>query len=217
MKPERLRLTLKSAATFGKGDGVAGFIDVDIEHDSYGFPYLRGKTLKGLLSESAENVVYALKLQNNPTDWKKCKDELFGIGGRGLEEQGLLHIGNACLPENLQRLFKYELENETFTKDDILNSLTGIRCQTAITPENAPDHSSLRAMRVLLKNTILEAPLIFKFDPTTEALSLLVAAVLDFRRAGTARNRGRGWLYAELDNEATTRKLFEEFTKAVKT
>ena len=40
--------------------GVAGLIDREVEHDRYGLPYLHGRTLKGLLGEEADNLLYAL-------------------------------------------------------------------------------------------------------------------------------------------------------------
>jgi hypothetical protein len=46
-------------------------------------------------------------------------------------------------------------------------------------------------------------------------LQLLTSAVLDFRHAGTGRNRGRGWLSAELDDTQVTQKLFAAFGKAI--
>ena len=33
MIPTKIRLELKSASTFGNGDGVAGVVDREIEHD----------------------------------------------------------------------------------------------------------------------------------------------------------------------------------------
>ena len=60
-----LRLTIETAATFGSGRGVPGLIDRDIEHDKHGFPYMRGRTLKGLLAESGEGVVFVLAV----IDW----------------------------------------------------------------------------------------------------------------------------------------------------
>lgn len=217
--PSIIRLELKSAATFGRGDGLAGLVDVEIEHDRHGFPFMRGRTLKGLLNESAENVVYALvELQNHDKEkWSKAKDMLFGKPGRGLEEKASLHIGDACLPKRLQAILMHQLykNKPSLTPDDVLYSLTGIRHQTAVNPRGAPDHASLRSMRVLLKGTVLESHLTFQKEPSADALALLVAAVMDFRRAGTARNRGRGWLRAELDDEETTRNLFDIFAKAV--
>ena len=40
-----LKLTLQTDATFGRGDGIAVLVDVEVEHDQYGMPYLRGREL----------------------------------------------------------------------------------------------------------------------------------------------------------------------------
>lgn len=210
MTPTIIKITLKSAATFGRGDGVPGLVDREIEHDAKGFPFLRGKTLKGVLAESAENVVFALEQFTETKDeWRKAKNELFGVGGRGLKERGLLHIGDAQLPADLREAAK------GWTKEDVLYSLTGIRRQTAINADGGPDHATLRSMRVLLPGITLEAPIHFDTPPTDRQLQLLAAAVLDFRRAGTGRNRGRGWLKAELAGEVDTKILFEQFKEAI--
>ena len=212
-----LRLYLKSAATFGRGDGIAGLIDREIEYDRNGFPYLKGKTLKGLLLESAENVVYALEDLQGRGGWGEVKKHLFGIPGRGWSEKGILHVGDACLPHILTQVLLVERERygEKFSHARILRSLTGIRWQTAMNPDGGPDRSTLRSMRVLLRGVTLEAALTFDNEPTDKEKWLLAATVLDFRRAGTGRNRGRGWLQADLEDATTTRQLFEQFTKAV--
>jgi CRISPR/Cas system CMR subunit Cmr4 (Cas7 group RAMP superfamily) len=56
MEIYHLKIKLLSDTTFGRGDGVAGLIDQEVEHDANGFPYLRGRTLKGLLSEECDNI-----------------------------------------------------------------------------------------------------------------------------------------------------------------
>jgi len=210
MTPTTIKITLKSAATFGRGDGVPGLVDREIEHDTNGFPFLRGKTLKGLLAESAENVVYSLgKFASNKEEWKEAKKQLFGEGGRGLEERGSLHIGDAQLPADLREAAK------DWSKEDVLYSLTGIRRQTAINADGGPDHATLRSMRVLLPGITLEAPIHFDVPPSERQLQLLTAAVLDFRRAGTGRNRGRGWLKAELAGGTDMKALFESLKEAI--
>lgn len=216
MAPQKIRITIKSAATFGRGDGVAGLVDREIEHDQYGFPFLRGKTLKGLLAESAENVVFALKDQPDQPDWRGIKDALFGKPGQGNTERGALRIGDATLSAGLRSALQKELDAEppTLTKEDILYGLTGIRRQTAMNEYGAPEHATLRSMRVLLPGVILEADLHID-NPTDDQLSLLTAACLDLRRAGTGRNRGRGHILVELDDAATTQSLFNTFAKAV--
>ena len=57
----RLTFTLLSDATFGRGEGIAGLIDREVEHDRFGLPYLRGRTLKGLVSEEADNLLFVLE------------------------------------------------------------------------------------------------------------------------------------------------------------
>lgn len=209
MTPTHIRITLKSAATFGRGDGVPGLVDREVEHDAKGFPFLRGKTLKGLLAESAENVLYSLgKFTKDKAEWESAKKQLFGIGGRGLEERGSLHIGDAQLPEDLR------IAAKDWKPEDVLYSLTGIRRQTAINADGGPDHATLRSMRVLLPDVTLEAPIHFEGAVTDRQLQLLAATVLDLRRAGTGRNRGRGWLNAELAG-ADMKTLFEQFKEAI--
>ena len=44
-----LQITLVSQATFGRGDGVAGLVDIEVLHDEMGLPFLHGRSLKGLL------------------------------------------------------------------------------------------------------------------------------------------------------------------------
>ena len=53
-----LRFSLESDATFGRGDGIPGLIDQDVALDREGFPYLHGRTLKGLLNEVCADILY---------------------------------------------------------------------------------------------------------------------------------------------------------------
>jgi hypothetical protein len=218
-----LRLELLSAATFGRGDGVAGLVDREVEQDQDGFPFLRGRTLKGLLAESAEDVVFAFE-QQGERRWSDIKSELFGKPGSGLSRRGTLHVGEARLPEGLRRLLLAELRNGALKRDDIserdqiLVALTGIRRQTAMNHYGAPDRDSLRSMRVIVRGCIFEAELIIdnqSNDTSDESRTdlywtLLAGAALGLRRGGTGRNRGRGWLKASLIDETTTRKYFEK-------
>ncbi|PVE30161.1 hypothetical protein DC030_15410, partial [Enterococcus faecalis] len=56
-----IRLKLLSDATFGRGDGVSGLVDEEVEHDARtGLPLVRGRTLKGLLVEGCADIFYAL-------------------------------------------------------------------------------------------------------------------------------------------------------------
>jgi CRISPR/Cas system CMR subunit Cmr4 (Cas7 group RAMP superfamily) len=77
MSTYTLKIKLLSDTTFGRGDGVAGLVDQEVEHDRYGFPYLRGRTLKGLLSEECDNLIAVLPDDNQQDDEKMVKMELY--------------------------------------------------------------------------------------------------------------------------------------------
>jgi len=126
----QLRITLQSDATFGRGDGVAGLVDEEIEHDDrFGLPYLRGRTLKGLLVEECANILYALMRQGNPA-LEACKQAaraLFGSPGSTLANDGLLRVGHAQLPAVLRRAVQEDVRGGRLKPAQVLESLTAIR------------------------------------------------------------------------------------------
>jgi hypothetical protein len=211
MKEAVLQLELRSTATFGRGDGVAGLVDSEIEHDQNGFPFLRGRTLKGLLFEAAEDLVFAFKEQGEEK-WKDVRDELFGRSGSNTGTQGILHVGDAQIAAALRTLMLAERNasgDEHYHKDEILAAFTGIRRQTAMNPYGGPEHGSLRSLRVVLRNTVLTAALSFARAPEPDEWALLTGATLGLKAAGTGRNRGRGRLRATLNDEAFMRQYLE--------
>ena len=222
----QLRFTLKSDATFGRGDGVAGLVDEEIEHDdATGLPFLRGRTLKGLLVEECANIAFALTRSDKATpEWlEQASRSLFGNPGSTLDDDGLLHVGNAGLPSALHEAILADVKAHRISSADVLESLTAIRRQTAMSEDGAPDHESLRNMRVLLRGLTLYADLRAESPLTVHQRALLAACVLGLRRAGTGRNRGRGHLCDVQLHELTrtgetdiTNEAFKEFTRLVK-
>lgn len=218
MPTYKLQFKLRSAATFGRGDGVAGLVDREVEHDAHGLPILRGRTLKGLLAEECANIVYALEKQGDSHNWNRDAHELFGSPGSTIEEIGILRVSDARPPENLRYSVRAAIEDGSSTPDQILESLTAIRRQTSMNEHGAPEHGSLRSMRVILPGTIFEASLDFDQEPNDRSLALLVACTLAWRRAGTERNRGRGRLSATLfgpDGADITERYYRVFAKEV--
>lgn len=216
-----IRIKLLSDTTFGRGDGVAGLVDSEVEHDRYGFPYLRGRTLKGLLSEECDNLVLLLP---NPQQehWLNFRNDLFGQPGSINDTMAKMHVGDACLPADLRQAVAQQQQQDGFpTCEDVLNSLTTIRKQTAIDPENgAPVEHSLRSMRVIVRaqsdsKPSYEAPLFFDIDPTPDMLALLGVGTLALRRMGSGRNRGRGHVQCTLHyrDEDITKKHIDRFGK----
>ncbi|MCB0174066.1 MAG: RAMP superfamily protein [Anaerolineae bacterium] len=200
MELYKLRLELQSETTFGRGDGLAGVVDREVEHDPFGLPYLRGRTLKGLLAEECANMLYVLKQQQPRLEQKymPVAARLFGQPGSGLEQDVYLYFGDAVLPHDLRLAVQAEVEQNHISRLDVLEALTDIRRQTAVDETGVPDPHSLRSMRVILPELFFEADLIFTETPTPEAINLLNLCAMALRRAGTGRNRGRGRIKATL-------------------
>ncbi len=215
MSTYTLKIKLLSDTTFGRGDGVAGLVDQEVEHDRYGFPYLRGRTLKGLLSEECDNLIAVLPDDNQRQHWQKIANDLFGKPGSTIESQAKIHVGDACLPGDLRKAIAAQLDREqerqkkgykpNLTSTDILESLTTIRRQTAIDPEDgAPTEHSLRSARVILRELPFESKLLFETELNKDSeddknmLALLVVGTLALRRIGSGRNRGRGHVQCSL-------------------
>jgi len=207
-----LTVQLLSDATFGRGAGLAGSVDVEIEHDQQGCPFIGGRALKGLLVEEWANLRFALG-----TDaWDEAAAWLFGTSG---DAHAHMHVGAATLPPDLVAAIGRDPVAKRLTAQQILAALTGIRRQTAIDAETgAPERASLRAMRVLLRDTDLIAPLDFDAAPPPEGqnylLGLLAACALATRRGGTGRNRGRGKLQLRLHAATPTDYRDSSFTTA---
>lgn len=221
METYKLQLKLLSDATFGRGDGVAGLVDTEVEHDSQGLPYLRGRTLKGLLAEECANILFALAQSGTKLEaWEQAAQFLFGRPGSIADDGAGLHIGDATLPTDLCAAIAAELESQkpAYTAYEILDALTAIRRQTAMDVTGRPVDRSLRAMRVILRETVFEAEIIFTDPPTPEALALLAACASALRRVGTGRNRGRGRVTIALcdaQGQDVTAVHFERFEQEV--
>jgi len=221
MSEYRLRFTLLSDATFGRGDGLAGVVDAEVQHDPTGLPYLAGRTLKGLLGAECADIVFAIG-QARPEQrdrWEAAAQRLFGKTGGALEGEANLCVGPAQLPTDLRTRIAQDVEDGRITRAEVLESVTALRRQTAMDAvTGAPLENTLRAMRVILRGTPFDATLSFREPPSEDELALLAACIKALRRAGTGRNRGRGKLTAELC-EATgiqvTEQHFEQFRKAV--
>jgi len=206
-----LEIKLESDGAFSRGDGAAGEVNSELQQELNGLPYLSGKTLKGLLSATCAEVLDALKQSTKKETfeaWRNSAARLFGSPGSKASESGQLHVGNACLPEDLRQAIGQQVQSKQLTRLQVLESLTTIRHQTAMNAETgaALEHS-LRAIRVILRGASFTARLDFisaldgkKMDAAEHKrdLALLAACAKTLRRAGAHRNRGLGKIRVEL-------------------
>lgn len=219
MRRLQISLRLESDTTFGRGEGLAGLVDEEVEYDAAtGLPFVRGRTLKGLLVEECANLLFALQTAGSPAlpTLKVAAERLFGRPGSGLQSAALLHFGPALLPEQLRNAVRDEIDRGQLKPAVVLESLTAIRRQTAIDEASAaPEKGSLRSMRVVLHQTSFRAWLDFAVEPEADDLALLAACALSVRRGGIGRNRGRGRLSLQLldeqDADITITPHFEHF------
>ncbi len=205
-----LKFRLLTDATFGRGDGVAGVVDAEVQHDKYGLPYLGGKTLKGLLGAESAEILFALEKSQPASalaEWREAARRLFGGPGSDEYATGLMRVGDARLPRSLRAALAADfataplLDEHSKLRRANLESLTALRRQTAMDAvTGAPLENTLRTMRVILRDTPFEAELTWtgREPPDERDRALLAASVRAFRRAGTGRNRGRGRLAADL-------------------
>lgn len=207
-----VHLGLRSDATFGCGQGVAGLVDAEIEHDEWGLPFLRGRALKGLLAWECRLILFALGRQRSPASrsMEAAAAFLFGTPGSRPDDAGALRVGPARLPEALREAVQADVAAQRLSRTDVLDALTAVRFQTSVDADGAPEEGSLRVARVLLRGTVLVAPLDFEREPGGDDLALLAACVRSVRRGGTGRNRGRGRLTASL-RSAGGADLTEEY------
>jgi hypothetical protein len=204
-----LHIKLISDTTFGRGDGVIGIVDTDVEHDAKtGLPFVRGRVVKGLLVESCADILYAagqFVSGQNLGDLERAARWLFGTAGSGIEASGHMHIGSAKMDDALASY----ITQLDLRPQETLATLTAIRAQTAMDDATgAPAVGSLRASRVIVRETTFTSSITFSADPPSSVLPLLAACAAGARRAGVGRNRGRGHIQMTLltkpDNDYLT-------------
>jgi len=219
----KLQVRLLSDTTFGRGDGVTGLVDTEIEYDPQtGLPFIRGRVLKGLLVEECANLLFALEKQGlgNYTLFSQAAEWLFGKPGSTQDTPGHLRVGPALLPEAFRQAVEEEIHTKTFSPANVLQSLTAIRRQTAMNDESgAPQEKSLRSSRVALRGLTFFADLQVDDDIEAPARALLGACAQSLRQGGVGRNRGRGelevTLWASSPDKDLTTELSKSFEKLV--
>lgn len=172
--------------------------DSDAVHDSYGVPYFPGKRLKGLLYESALELVEMGAKFN-----KRDIDILFGNIGEtriridNFYLKGSTEAEDAEDAEKIRSSWSY-LENkypEIFNTENVWQSYTEVRHQTKIDEATGTaEDKSLRNMRVVQKGLyfIGDIYLLASANRINDDENIVEQALLNLRFAGSKRNRGFG-------------------------
>lgn len=207
--PSRLHIKLLSDATFSRGEGTAGLVDVEVEHDELGLPFIGGRTVRGLLRDSW------LSMETCFPDLKDAATRVLGRS-KSLNESCRLRVGDALLPELIRETVRVGVERQEhpLALETILAAFTAIRYQTAEDRNRgAPERTTLRSTRAVLRGFTFEAALnwLNGYQPGSDDLQVLALCALATRHGGLARTRGRGHLKCTLDgNLLRTRGLAGE-------
>ncbi len=201
-RPSTLAIELLSDTTFGRGEGTAGAVDVEVEHDDWGLPFIGGRTTRGLMRDSW------LSMSGVFPTLAGAAERVFGRS-LSLDESCRLRIGDGVLTEPVRDAVRSAVERgargeRALGPEAILGAFTAVRNQTAEERSSgAPATGSLRASRVVLRGFVFYAPLswLHGYRPNADDLRVLALAALVTRHGGAARNRGRGHLRLTLDGD----------------
>lgn len=166
------------------GSGLTSGSDLDalVVKDAEGFPFIPGKTIKGLLKEAAEEL---LKIQEKAPINEPFITEMFGYFDNKDDEKSEIHtkgtafFSNAVLSSNLRNEIK-----ETGLIDFLYRDVAS----TAIEKNGIAKAHSLRKMQ-----TVIPCELIGTISRVDETYEGDLKKCLNYiKRLGQNRNRGLG-------------------------
>ncbi len=192
-----ITIDLLSDATFSRGEGTAGVVDVEVEHDTWGLPFLGGKTLHGLVRDAW------LSMQDCFPQLIHAAKRVFGTEA-DCDESAIVRIGDAVVDDATRTWIRAaeSRKNNPLSANAVLEALTDIRRQTSEDRDTgAPAETTLRAVRVVVRGLTLRAPLHWLAEPNDEDIRCLSLALLAARHTGLGRNRGRGHVRMSLDGD----------------
>jgi hypothetical protein len=193
-------------------------VDVEVEHDAHGLPYVHGRNVKGLLKAAADEL-FATSVVDHNTILRDARVTLLGETGdietSKTPTTGCLHIGHAQIAD--EDLID-ALKSGGVTRKEVLDAFTTIRRQTSINgATGAAAENTLRSVRVLSRGLILRAFIRSERDLSDAEKALLAALAASIRRMGTRRNRGQGRVKTELlDASGKTLDWLDLFERELK-
>jgi len=188
MDKYRIRVKLLTEAIFGSGNSIPGDVDLEIVHDEYGLPFMKGKTFKGNFREAMEDIVKLIGKEK----YEELMENLLGKENDGLNAWKYVKFSDCMLSENIRNLLAYEVKKGELSQSEIKDALTDIRSFTSIEDDGSYKEGSLRYIRVLKKGLIFYVDLHVYRKLSEEELGLLATTCRYLRHIGTMRNRGKG-------------------------
>lgn len=210
----KIRVKLLSDTIFGSGESVPGVVDAEVLHDQNGFPYMKGKTLKGRLREESDMLVRCLP---ESSELSSVLNAIYGSGEESFKSH--MAFSNLELDWNLRAVIKGLIEDKNIDVDetDVLQAVTSIYTATSINYETSKaEKGTLRKSRVIKRGLIFYAGLSADWELTEKEEAFLGAGIAALKHLGVAVTRGRGNVECSLlkdgrdITEECVNKLLEE-------
>lgn len=180
-----LRITLLSNAIITNGNGDA-LIDLDSDYNEYGLPYISAKRLKGMLKDSANELI---SMGQDINVLRLFGDE---------NNEGIIKLSDARLQdyEILEKL------SNDFKPDLFKNSFSVVLNQTSLDERGVAKKGSLRRFRAYDKGLVFES----EIEENLEFLKDLELICLNLRYIGHKRTRGFGKVKCEIIDSLSNEK-----------
>lgn len=218
MKTYTIKIITCSPLLLGSGEGWSSFIDTDIVFDKYGLPYFPARRLKGLLRESAQEVIEMFVKSRLNHLWQDENSVLETVFGRKGDLKGSCAYFNSLHIPNYEDIigwmdWAFKKFPTVVTIETVLDALTELRQQTAVNSDGTARPNSLRTLRVLNPGTEFEGTVVFEKEHKA-AEKLLALACVNLRHIGSNRTRGFGEVECSLWME--NKKLSDSVLKELK-
>lgn len=175
----------------GRADVV---IDAEVAHDQFGIPYFSARRFKGLLYESALEVVEMAEQCGKSFADRVTLEELFHHESESDMQLCIMDMYAAKEQDYSELSLEWQyLQNkypDIINPREVLEEFTSIRYQTSMKDGIAKD-GSLHNMRVVDEGNNFYGKMTL-FGANEKAVNLIVLALRNLRSAGLKRNRGFG-------------------------
>jgi CRISPR-associated protein Csx10 len=177
-------MKLLSDVVFGNGESVPGGEDIAVLYDTYGFPYYKGSTFKGIFREELDR--YLIWNGFDESERKKKTRELLGKSGDDEFSDGKIVFSDFHLSDAVRTNIIKELGYER--RQDILDALTHLRVFTSIDEKGMTKQGSLRIGRCVNKGLYFYS----EIKCGKEDIALVSEVIAQIKAVGTMRSRGFG-------------------------
>ena len=182
----KLRMKLLSDTIFGSGNTETGGMDISLQVDSFGFPYYKGSTFKGVFREMLEQYLDWTMEEQTSGDKKAILTSLLGEGGSDVDADGKLVFSDFCMSKAVKERVLEEIGTES--PERVTQALSNIRTFTSITDAGVVEKGSLRTARCVDQGLMFYGEI--QCNKEDEPLVLEVVTMIKW--IGTMRSRGFG-------------------------